>query len=68
MNLRCKISPEELQKLEDFATDILLIHDRHKRMHEETVKDNIDISNKLMALYVSVKSEVRKHTPKQEVE
>ncbi len=58
---------QEKQRLEDFATDILILHDRHKRISEESVKDNIDISNKLMNIYVHIKSEVRKHT-KQEVE
>lgn len=67
MNSRCKVSPEELQKLEDFATDILLIHDRHRRITQEAVKDNLDISNKLMNIYVNIKSEVRKHK-QQEVE
>lgn len=62
-----KISPNELQKLEDFATDILLIHDRHRRITQEAVKDNLDISNKLMNIYVNIKSEVRKHK-QQEVE
>lgn len=61
-----KISPDELQKLEDFATDILLIHDRHRRITQEAVKDNLDISNKLMNIYVNIKSEVRKHKPRQE--
>lgn len=67
MNSRCKVSPEELQKLEDFATDILLIHDRHRRITQEAVKDNLDISSKLMNIYVNIKSEVRKHK-QQEVE
>ncbi len=67
MSSRCKVSPEELQKLEDFATDILLIHDRHRRITQEAVKDNLDISNKLMNIYVNIKSEVRKHK-QQEVE
>lgn len=67
MNSRCKVSPEELQKLEDFATDILLIHDRHRRIMQDAAKDNLDISNKLMNIYVNIKSEVRKHK-QQEVE
>lgn len=67
MNSRCKVSPEELQKLEDFATDILLIHDRHRRIMQDASKDNLDISNKLMNIYVNIKSEVRKHK-QQEVE
>jgi len=68
MKLKSSTGPEELQRLEDFATDVLIVHDRHKRMSEESIKDNIDISNKLMNLYVSIKSEIRKHSPKQEVE
>ena len=66
MKLKSSTGPEELQRLEDFATDVLIVHDRHKRMSEESIKDNIDISNKLMNLYVSIKSEIRKHSPKQE--
>lgn len=68
MKLKSSTGPEELQRLEDFATDVLIVHDRHNRMSEESIKDNIDISNKLMNLYVSIKSEIRKHSPKQEVE
>lgn len=64
MKLKSSTGPEELQRLEDFATDVLIVHDRHKRMSEESIKDNIDISNKLMNLYVSIKSEIRKHSPK----
>lgn len=66
MKLKSSTGPEELQRLEDFATDVLIVHDRHKRISEESIKDNIDISNKLMNLYVSIKSEIRKHSPKQE--
>ncbi len=67
MSLSYKNNPDEIKRLEDFATDILIVHDRHKRMADESIKDNIDISNKLMNIYVSIKSEIRKHT-KQEVE
>ena len=67
MSLSYKNTPEEIKRLEDFATDVLIVHDRHKRMADESIKDNIDISNKLMNIYVSIKSEIRKHT-KQEVE
>lgn len=66
MKLKSSTGPEELQRLEDFATDVLIVHDRHKRMSEESIKDNIDISNKLMNLYVSIKSEIRKHSPRNE--
>ena len=68
MKLKSSTGPEELQRLEDFATDVLIVHDRHKRMADESIKDSIDISNKLMNIYVSIKSEIRKHSPKQEVE
>lgn len=67
MSLSYKNNPDEIKRLEDFATDVLIVHDRHKRMSEESIKDNIDISNKLMNIYVNIKSEIRKHT-KQEVE
>lgn len=67
MSLSYKIDPDELQRLEDFATDILIIHDRHRRMMQDVAKDNLDISNKLMGIYVNIKSEVRKHK-QQEVE
>ena len=66
MSLSYKNTPEEIKRLEDFATDVLIVHDRHKRMSEESIKDNIDISNKLMNIYVSIKSEIRKHKPRQE--
>lgn len=66
MKLKSSTGPEELQRLEDFATDVLIVHDRHKRISEESIKDNIDISNKLMNLYVSIKSEIRKHSPRNE--
>ncbi len=58
---------QEKQRLEDFATDILIVHDRCQQLAKEAAKDNIDISNKLMNIYVNVKSELRKYT-KQEVE
>lgn len=67
MSSSYKIPPDELQRLEDFATDILIIHDRHRRMMQDVAKDNLDISNKLMNIYVNIKSEVRKHK-QQEVE
>lgn len=67
MSSSYKIHPDELQRLEDFATDILIIHDRHRRMMQDVAKDNLDISNKLMNIYVNIKSEVRKHK-QQEVE
>lgn len=66
MSLNYKNTPEEIKRLEDFATDVLIVHDRHKRMADESIKDNIDISNKLMNIYVSIKSEIRKHSPRNE--
>lgn len=66
MNLNYKNTAEELKQLEDFATDVLIVHDRHKRMSEESIKDNIDISNKLMNIYINIKSEIRKYKPKQD--
>ena len=38
MKLKSSTGPEELQRLEDFATDVLIVHDRHKRMSEESIK------------------------------
>jgi hypothetical protein len=66
MSLSYKNNPDEIKRLEDFATDILIVHDRCQQLAKEAAKDNIDISNKLMNIYVSIKSEIRKHKPKQE--
>lgn len=56
------MTQEEITKLEDFATALIIAHDRHVRLFNEINKELIDVSNKLMSLYVEIRSEIRQQT------
>lgn len=59
------MTQEEIQRLEDFATDIISTHAKLEHAIEQANKDGVKITQKLLSLYVEVKSLIRKHTKPQ---
>ena len=60
------MTPEEIQRLEEFATDLIRIHSKLEQAINDANREGIETTQKVLSLYVDVKSFIRKNTKIQE--